>query len=270
MKHAFVTVALFFFGQAFSAQALTDSVVRRLAWDQNLNQQVSLNLTFLDERNTPVTLKQCLGGKPAILVLGYYECPMLCNLVLNGTVESLQEIKPTADLGEQLVFVSIDPRETPKLAAQKKATYLKRFARPDAQARWHFLCGSEPNVQALANQVGFHYAYDQQRKEYAHPSGIIILTPGGKISRYFFGVSFPAAELHQALSDASVSKTGSAIQAFVILCSHFVPLTGKFSGTVMASMRILAVGTILFIAGVVAFSARRDRSKVQTGKDLPS
>jgi protein SCO1/2 len=243
-------------GLLANAASLTTAALKQLTFDQKLGAAIPLDLTYRDEKNESVSLRACLANKPAILVLGYYECPMLCNLVLNGVVESLQEIKPSADSGEHLIFVSIDPRETSNLAAQKKNTYLKRFARSDAADRWHFLCGGEREVRALAGAIGFHYQYDQEHKQFAHPSGIVILTPEGRVSRYFFGVTYPAAELRQALADASLKRTGSPIQTLAILCSRFLPLTGKFSGVVMGGVRFLAVGVMLLLIGVAFFNRR--------------
>jgi protein SCO1/2 len=235
---------------------LTQDSLRKLTFDQKIGNTVPLDLKFRDESSNSITLRDCLRTKPAILILGYYQCPMLCNLVLNGVVESLQEIKPSADAGEELIFVTIDPRETPTLAARKKATYLKRFGRAEATQRWHFLCGGDAESRALADSVGFHYQYDEQHQQFAHPSGIVVLTPEGRVSRYFFGVNYPAAELKTALEEASLKRTGSPIHALVILCSRWLPLTGKFSGTVMGAVRLLAIGTVL-VLGVILFVSGR-------------
>ncbi len=234
-----------------SPQAIT-----QLTFDQNINQQLTLGLTFRDEHKKAVSLQQCITGGPALLMLGYYECPMLCNLVLNGIVESLQEIKPGADSSARLIFVSIDPRETPELAAAKKKTYVKRFGRGGADERWHFLCGTPESVEQLAREVGFKHAYDETHKQFVHPSGIVILTPQGRISRYFFGVSYPSNELQTALAAAAQQKPGSPIQSLLILCSRFVPLTGKFSGIVMLAVRGVAVATVLLLIGIALFARR--------------
>ncbi len=244
--------------------ALTAENFRELTFEQKLNRQLPLDLPLRDEWDRTTTLKECVAGKPAILMLGYYECPMLCNLVLNGVVESLQEIKSSADPGEQVLFVSIDPRETAELARSKRANYLKRLGRPGQESRWHFLRGDESAVRKLAEEAGFHYRYDAAHKQFAHPSGLVILTPDGRVSRYFFGVSYPAAELKEALNDASFRRPGSRIQALVILCSRFVPLTGKFSGLVMGAVRVVAVSTVLFVA-VIAFLSHR-----KGGRKIPS
>jgi protein SCO1/2 len=234
----------------------TATTLKQLTFDQKLGATVPLDMTYRDDQNEAVTLHECLQGKPAILVLGYYECPMLCNLVLNGVVESLQEIKPSANAGEQLIFLSIDSRETPELASRKKQTYLKRFGRSYAVEHWHFLCGGEREIGALANAIGFHYAFDQEHRQFAHPTGIVVLTPDGRISRYFFGVTYPAAELRQALVDASLKRTGSPVQALAILCSRFLPLTGKYSSLVMSAVRVLAIGVIALLVFVAFFNHR--------------
>jgi protein SCO1/2 len=235
----------------------TPNSLRALMFDQKLDNQLPLDLSFNDEAGRKITLGQCLGSGPVILALGYYQCPMLCNLVLNGIVESLQEIKPSADHGARLIFVSIDPKEAASLADAKRKTYLKRFGRRGAEARWHFLTGDEPSIRTLAAQVGFHYAYDPIHHEYAHPSGIVILTPVGKVARYFFGVSYPAAELESALASAATNHTSSPVRELFILCSRFVPLTGKFSGLVMGAVRAVAVMTVLLVAGLAFWRQRR-------------
>jgi protein SCO1/2 len=247
------TVILFTF-LAVSACAGDPQPITRLTFDQNVNEQVTLNLPFRDEHNGVVLLKECIRGGPCILVLGYYECPMLCNLVLNGVVESLQEIKAAADTSARLIFVSIDPREKPDLALSKKRTYSKRYGRGGTDERWHFLCGAQDSVAELTREVGFHYAYDDTHKQFAHPSGIVILTPQGRISRYFFGVSYPSDELRIALARAASEKPASPVQSLLILCSRFVPLTGKFSGTVMLAVRAVAIVTVLLLIGIAFFA----------------
>jgi len=242
--------------QASRSEALTGAVLKALTFDQRLDSKISAELKFRDEHDQPIALKECLAGKPAVLILGYSECPMLCNLVLNGVVESWQEIKPRADSGAQLIFVSINPRETAEVAAAKKRSYLKRLARAGREQRWHFLRGEEPAIRQLASEVGFHYEYDASHNQFAHPSGIVVLTPDGRVSRYLFGVSYPASELQQALAEAALKRTGSRVQALLILCSQFVPLTGKFSGIVLGAVRLVALATLLGLVGIAVFHRR--------------
>src|SRR5438105_2374187 len=163
------------------SQLLTDETLAKLSFEQKLSSQASLDLVFRDEAGRQVRLGEFFGHKPAILVLGYYECPMLCTLALNGMVEALEDIKWNIGNQFDVINVSINPRETSALAAAKKRTYLKRYGRAGAAHGWHFLTGDEPAIEQLARQVGFQYAYDPSSRQYAHPSGLIILTPQGKV-----------------------------------------------------------------------------------------
>ena len=158
--------------------------------DQRLGESVSPDLVFQDEAGRPVRLSEYFGKRPVVLVLAYYRCPMLCTLVLNGLVDALRRVSFDAGAQFAVVVVSIDPRETPELAAAKKASYVERYARPHAEGGWHFLTGDEKAIKRLAGTVGFRYAYDPLRDQYAHGSGLVLLTPEGKIARYFYGFQF--------------------------------------------------------------------------------
>lgn len=241
------------------SSSLSDDTLISIKFDQKLDNQVNGELVFRDETGTAVRLADYFGRKPIILNLGYYECPMLCSLVLNGMVESLLGLK--LDIGNEfdVICVSIDPSETPELAAAKKRTYLKRYGRAGAESGWHFLTGDQAAIDALAGQVGFHYAYDPVIKEYAHPSGLIILTPDGKVARYFFGIDFPAKEMSAALRTADDGRVGSPIEQFVLLCFHYSPLTGKYGGWIMAGIRVSGVVTLLVLSGILVVRARRER-----------
>jgi protein SCO1/2 len=218
-----------------------------------------LDLRCHDEQGKSVQLGDYFGTKPVILILGYYGCPMLCNLVLNGTIECLQHLK--SDVGKEfdIINVSIDPRETPALAAAKKRTYLKRYGRPRAGDGWHFLTGDPAAIGKLTDEVGFHYAYDASIQQYAHPSGLIVLTPEGKVSRYFFGVNYSAKELNAALKEAAGNKIGSRIEQLFLLCFHYSPLTGKYGDLIMAVVRISGAVTIVALGLVLVGAARRRR-----------
>lgn len=226
------------------AQSLTDDQLSRISFDQQLNAQISLDLSFRDENGKTVTLRDYFGQKPVVLVLGYYECPMLCTLAFNGMVESMNDMKWSIGKEFNVVHVSINPQETPELAAAKKQTYLRRYGRSGAAAGWHFLTGDEPNIRKLADEVGFHYAYDPTVKQYAHPSGLVILTPDGKVSKYFFGVSFSAPQLFAALQNASARHVGSPIERLILLCFHYSPVHGKYGTAIMVTLRFLAAGTL--------------------------
>lgn len=219
---------------------LTEADLTRISFDQKLNSQASLDLAFRDEDNHAVKLGDYFGQKPTILVLGYYECPMLCTLVFNGMVEALQDLRWSIGREFQVIHVSIDPRETPALAAAKKATYLKRYGRTGAAAGWHFLTGNETAIRQLAGEVGFQYAYDPATRQFAHPSGLIILTPGGKVARYAFGVTFAPRDLLTALQTAAGNRIGSPVERLILLCFHYNPLTGKYGPAILLSIRIVS------------------------------
>ncbi len=231
-----------------------------VAFDQNLGAQVPLDLTFRDETGQTVRLSQYFGGeKPVILTLGYYECPMLCTLELNALARSLKPL--TFDVGKQfeVVTVSIDPREAPSLAAAKKRGYLERYGRPGAENGWHFLTGDEPEIKRLADTVGFRYVYDPKSGQFAHAAGIMVLTPQGKLARYFYGLDYPARDLRFALMEASARRIGSPIDQLLLYCFHYDPTTGKYNFMIMAALRILGVATMMSLGTFMFVMFRRDR-----------
>ena len=254
---------------AAPASSLPDDALLRIKFDQKINSQVTADLRFRDESGRPIRLGDYLGEKPTILVLGYYGCPMLCTLVLNGMVECLQDLK--MDLGKefQVVNVSINPLEGPELAAAKKRTYLQRYGRSRADSGWHFLTGDEIAIRQLADEVGFRYAYDPAIRQYAHPSGLVVLTPQGKIARYFFGINFPPKELSSTLREAEVEKTGSVVDQFILLCFHYSPLRGPYGRLIMAILRLAGLATVLGIVAIV-LRARQRLEPRHAGSVLPA
>lgn len=243
------------------AQSLTENQLGDIRFDQKLGTQVSLDLPFRDETGKTVTLAEYFGKKPVVLVLGYYQCPMLCTLTFNGMVEGMNDMKWSIGNEFNVVHVSVNPRETSELAAAKRQNYLKQYGRPSAAAGWHFLTGDEPQIRKLADDVGFHYAYDPSVQQYAHPSGLVILTPDGKVSKYFFGVKFSPPELFAALEDASRRNVGSPIQRLVLLCFHYNPIKGKYGAVIMAAIRILAVATLAAMACLFVSMIRREQKR---------
>ena len=243
------------------SSALTDSALARLTLEQKLNAQVPLDLQFKDESGKQVRIGDLLGARPAILVLGYYECPMLCTMVMNGMVESLEDVKWSIGREFSVINVSINPLETPGLAAAKKRTYLKRYGRAGAAEGWSFLTGQEPAIRQLAEQVGFQYAYDQASKQYAHPSGLIVLTPQGKVAAYLFGVSYAPKDLFAALNSASSNKITSPIRKLILLCFHYNPITGKYGPRIMLMVRIMSLVTVIGLIWLVAAGATGRGSK---------
>ena len=218
--------------------------LRNVGIDQRLNQQVPLELVFRDESGHSVRLGDFFEGKPVILVLAYYRCRMLCNQVLNGLVDGLRGVP--LDLGEhfRVVTVSFDAREQPELAAAKKASYVESYGHPGAAAGWHFLTGEQGAIDQLSEAVGFHFAYDPRDDQFAHASGIMILTPDGKIARYFYGISYPPRDLRLALVEASEGKIGSPVDQVLLFCFHYDPMTGRYALAIMSLIRLGGVLTL--------------------------
>lgn len=248
------------------AQSLTESNLTQITFDQKLNTRISLDLPFRDEHGRAIRLGDYFGKKPVVLVLGYYECPMLCTLTANGMIESMEDMKWSIGSQFNVVHVSINPEETPELAAEKKKNYLKRYGRAGAAAGWHFLTGKEPAIRKLADEVGFHYAYDPTVRQYAHPSGLIIVTPEGRVAKYFFGVTFSANDLYAALKGATDNKVGSPIERLVLLCFHYSPIKGKYGKVIMAAIRVLAVITLAGLGWMFIAMMRREKRRSAVAK----
>ena len=227
--------------------------------EQNLNHQVPLNLVFRDEFGRSLPLSTYFSGhKPVLLALVYYTCPMLCNLVLTGMESSLRAISLNPGRDFEIVAVSFDPRDTPEIAAAKRASYLQRYRRPNTANGWHFLTGDEANIQALTSAVGFRYKLDPATGQYAHASAIMILTPDGKLSRYFYGVEYAPRDVRLGLVEASQNKIGSPVDQILLFCYHYDPATGKYGAIAMNMVRF-AGGTFVLICGTfLLFAWRRD------------
>jgi protein SCO1 len=232
-------------------------LLKQVGIDQKLNQSIPLDLTFRDEDGNNVELGQFFGQKPVILTLVYYNCPMLCTQVLNGVESSLKEL--STDIGKQfdVVTISIDPTESHVLAKTKKEMYVGMYGRPDAAQGWHFLTGDEPQIKKLADAVGFRYAYDPDTKQFAHASAIVLLTPEGKISRYFYGIQYPTRDLRLGLVEASEGKIGTPVDQVLLFCYHYDPATGKYglliSHIIQAggalTVLILGIGMLILFRG---------------------
>jgi len=224
-------------------------LLKEVGVDQKLNDQVPLNLAFRDEHGNPVELAQFFGTKPVILTLVYYNCPMLCTQVLNGLDRSLQLIPMEIGKDFNVVTVSIDPTDRPVIAEAKQAMYAGMYRRPGAQYGWHFLTGDEPQIKQLADSVGFRYAYDSDSKQYAHASAIMLLTADGKISRYFYGVSYPERDLRLGLVEASQGKIGTPVDQVLLFCYHYDPHTGKYGLLISRMIQLGGLATVL-IGGI--------------------
>ena len=228
--------------------------------EQHLDAQVPPDLTFRDDTGKTVKLGDYFGRKPLILNLVYYNCTMLCGEALAGLASAMRLVK--FDVGNEfdVVTVSFDPRETPEMAAAKKKDYVSRYGRANAAAGWHFLTGQPQSINALTKAVGFQYQYDPKTNQYAHATAIMVLTPQGRISRYFYGVDFPPKDLRMGLVEASQGKIGNAVDAVLLYCYHYDPETGKYGAMVANILRLAAGATILFMGTFLFILWRMDLS----------
>lgn len=235
-------------------------VLKDVGIDQRLNEQIPLDAVFKDEQGREVQLREFFKGKPVVLALVYYSCPMLCNQVLNGMLSSFRRV--TFNVGEQyeVVTVSFDPRETPELASAKKQTYVKAYNRESGNAGWHFLTGDEANIKRLTDAVGFRYHWDEPTKQFAHASGIMVITPEGKLARYFYGIEYSPKDLRLGLVEASQNQIGTPVDALMLYCYHYDPKTGKYGAVVMNIMKVASVITIFLIAGLLLVLRKRGNS----------
>ena len=235
--------------------------LKKVGIDQKLNEPVPLDAVFKDEQGREVRLGQFFKGKPVVISLVYYSCPMLCNQVLNGMLGSFRQV--SFNIGEQfeVVTVSFDAKETPALAAKKKETYIKGYNRASGEAGWHFLTGDEANIKRLADAVGFRFLWDEQTKQFAHASGIMIATPEGKLARYFYGIDYPPGDMRLALVEASANKIGTPVDALMLYCYHYDPATGKYGAVVMNIIRVAGVVTLFLMAGLLWMLTRISRRR---------
>jgi protein SCO1 len=251
------------------AQGPPADLIDAARFDQKLDAQIPLDLAFRDEEGRGVVLGSYFGSRPVILVLAYYECPMLCTLVLNGLTRSIQELY--FQLGQQyeIVTVSIDPRETPGLAAEKKAAYLAEYGRPGGESGWHFLTGRQPEIDRLADAIGFRFRYDQDHDQYAHPAGVVLATPQGRVSHYFFGIEFNPADLRLGLVESSQNQIGSLVDQLYLLCYEYDPETGTYALMVQNVLQIAGVGTVLILGGAILMMVRRERAGGYNQDEVP-
>jgi protein SCO1 len=255
-------------GPGGAPQALApDTVIRDVGVDQNLDAVLAADLTFKNEAGQTVRLGDYYGKRPLILSLVYYECPGLCTMTLNGVARALNALRFTPGKEYDLLVVSFDPRETPELAAAKKAKYVKEFNRHDGQAGWHFLTGDQPNIDALCKTVGFRYRYDEKSKQYAHASAIMVITPQGHVSRYFYGLEYSTKDIELGLMEASQNRIGTLSDAVMLFCFQYDPASGKYSLAVMRLLRVAALATVATLGTFMFVMFRRDRrNKLRTAE----
>jgi protein SCO1/2 len=233
--------------------------LREIGFDQNIGQPIPLDVTFNDETGRRVALGEYFGKRPVVLVFAYYDCPMLCTQVINGlsTALNVLSLEPHADF--EIVTVSFNPKDTPATASAKKATYLERYTHPGAAAGWHFLSGDQASIDRLTKAAGFRYVWDDKTKQFAHPTGVIVLTPEGRLARYLFGIEYGPRDLRYALVEASDGNVGNPVDTLLLYCYHYDPMTGRYGLVVMRALRISGVATVLMLGTFIVVMIRREK-----------
>jgi len=232
--------------------------LQQVRFDQKLDQPLPLDASFKDEQGATVRLGDYFGRRPVVLAFVYYECPMLCNQILNGLVSGVSVLDETVGTDFDVVAISFDARETPVQAAAKKASYLDRYQRPGTERGWHFLTGDETAIKRVTDAAGFQFAWDAATQQFAHASGIVVSTPEGRLSRYLFGIEYPPRDLKFALMESSAGKIGSVVDQVLLYCYHYEPTTGSYSLVAMNTVRLGGAATMVALLGFVAISLRRD------------
>ena len=236
--------------------------------EQRLNQQIPLNLVFRDEQGASVQLKKYFGSKPVVLVLAYYQCPMLCPMVFDGVIRATRALSFSAGNQYQVVAVSFNPAETPALAAEKKSEYLRKYHRPGGEEGCHFLTGVDASIRPLAEAVGFHYRYDPATKQYAHATAIMVVTPTGRLSRYLYGVEFSARDLRLALIEASHNRIGSLADKVLLFCCRYDPATGKYGLVIMRVIQLAGGMTVLALGSFIGLMLWREKHQARERKTI--
>ena len=241
------------------AQSYTEDLQQRIGIDQKLGDQLPLDLRFVDSEGNTVHLRDYFGEKPIILSLVYFDCPMLCTQVINSLLRAMNVLSFGAGTEFDVLTISIDPGETPELAKAKKIEYLKNYRGREGSTGWHFLTGDQQQIEQLAAAVGFRYEYDEPTDQYIHASGIMVLTPDGKLARYFYGIDYPPRDLRWGLVEAADGAIGNPVDQLLLLCYSYDPMTGKYGLYIRNSLRIGGLATVLALGSFIFVMLRRER-----------
>jgi protein SCO1 len=250
------------FAQIPAPPVASSEVLQKIGIDQNLNTQIPLDLVFRNELGKEVQLKDLINGKPTVLSLVYYRCPMLCTMTLNGMSSAFKPLKLDVGRDFNVITVSFDPRETPHLAADKKRAYLKEYNRSGAENGWHFLTGDQKSIATLAQSCGFRYYYDPKTNQYAHASGIMIITPDGRLSRYFYGLEYSANDLRLGLVEASGNKIGTPADQLMLLCYQYDPTSGRYGFAVIRAVQLGGIITVAAITTFIVVALKREKRRI--------
>lgn len=234
--------------------------IKDVGFDQRLGESIPLDLVFRDEAGESVRLSRYFGKRPVVLSLVYFNCPMLCGMTTDGLVRSVRALRFEPGTDYEILSVSFDPRETAETASEKKRTVMTQFGRQSGPGGWHFLTGDAASVAALTKALGFRYVWDAEQKQFAHATGITVLTPQGRIAKVFFGIEYPAKDLRLALIEASEEKIGNVVDQLLLLCFHYDPKVGRYTATVRNLVRAGGVITLVLVAGFVTIMLRKERA----------
>ncbi len=241
------------------ASQVDPASLKDIGIDQHLNQQLPLDTQLKDENGQTVRLGDYFKkGRPVILTFVYYQCPMLCSEVLSGLNSAMEIMKFTAGNEYEVVTISIDPRDTPEIAKEKKASYLKEYNRPGADEGWHFLTGDQDNVAKVAKAAGWKYRWDPKMNQFIHAAGIMLVTPQGKLAQYYYGIEYSPKDLRLGLIEASQDRIGNLVDQVVLYCYHYDPHTGKYGAVIANMLRIGGAATILLLGGFIVLMFRRE------------
>ena len=233
--------------------------LRDIGFDQKIGDLVPLDTPFRDEAGRAVRLGDYFGTRPVVLVFAYYDCPMLCTLVINGLSAALNILSLNPHQDFEIVTISFNPRDTPATASAKKAMYLERYKRAGAADGWHFLTGDNAAIDRITKAAGFRYTWDEQTKQFAHPTGVLVLTQEGRLARYLFGIEYGPRDLRFAIVEASAGRVGSPVDALLLYCYHYDPATGRYGIAIMRTVRLAGLATVLALASFIIVMVRRDR-----------
>jgi protein SCO1 len=246
------------------SDAATPAALSGVTIEQRLNTRLPLDTGFQDEHGQPVRLATYFGKRPVILALVYYECPMLCTQILNGVVRTAKAMTLTPGQDYDVLVISFDSKETPAQAMAKKTTYMKDYGHPETADGWHFLTGDTASIDRVTNAVGFHYKWDPAIATFAHASAVYVLTPEGKLSKYFYGINYSPTDMRFGLVEASHNKIGSAVDQLLLFCYHFDPHTAKYTGLAVSMVRAAAAATVLLLGCFVFIMLRREKRQADT------
>jgi protein SCO1/2 len=235
--------------------------LREIGFDQKLNERLPLDASFVDDQGRPVKLGDYFNQKPVVVAFVYFDCPMLCTQILSSITSTLGVLTLEPGKDFELVMISFDPRETPALAAEKKALYLERYGRPSGADGWHFLTGQQPAIEAVTGAAGFRYTWDEETQQFAHPSGIVVATPDGRLSRYLFGLEYGPRDLRLAMVEASEGRIGTLVDSVLLYCYHYDPMTGRYGLVIMRALRVAGAATVVLLGGFIFVMLRRERSR---------